>query len=418
MRASIITIGDELIGGETVDTNSVYLARRLGELGIGVVRIVSIADDADEISSELMRAVDEADLVFVTGGLGSTADDVTKCAVARATGREPFVDERLLSDLKERFKDHKGVQPYVLENLATLPGGSRPLENPVGAAAGLAVSFRDSTVYLFPGVPREMEAIFEGTVVGELRERRSDEFRKTRLVRTIGISESRIAERLEHMLPLPGISLGSLPRTAGVDLRLTATAGNEAEADSALEAAIEMMTGPLGRQVYSTEGEDLHVVVGRMLIEKRKTIAVAESCTGGLVAHLLTDVAGISASLERGIVSYSNEAKVESLNVDEALIRDHGAVSPEVADAMARCVRRLAGTDIGVSTTGIAGPAGGTEDKPVGLVYTALACDEGCTVSKNVFRGARTVVKQRAAAHVLDMIRCHLLDAEREQWTR
>jgi nicotinamide-nucleotide amidase len=411
MRASIITIGDELIGGETVDTNSAYLARRLGELGIGVVRIASVADDMDEISSELMRAVEETDLVFVTGGLGPTVDDVTKWAIARATRREPTVDESLLIELGERFKDYKGVQPDVLESLATVPKGSRVLNNPVGAAPGLAVPHKDRTIYVLPGVPREMEAIFETVIAGELKTRPLDEFRKTRLVRTIGLRESRIAEKIEPLMPLPGVMLGYLPRTTGVDLRLTVTTKHKADADSELDAAVEKITGPLKRHVYSTAGEDLNVVVGKMLIEKQKTIAVAESCTGGLVAHLLTDVAGISASLERGIISYSNRAKSENLHVDEALIRDHGAVSPEVAEAMARGVRQLAGADIGVSTTGIAGPAGGTRDKPVGLVYTALACEETCTVNENVFRGTRTIVKRRAAAHVLNMVRCHLLDA-------
>jgi nicotinamide-nucleotide amidase len=374
------------------------------------VRTVSIADEVDEISSEISRATRETDLVFVTGGLGPTADDVTKQAIARATGRELKVDRHLLGHLKERFKDYSGVRPDVIENLAALPEGSRALDNPVGAAAGLAVPHTGRMIYVLPGVPREMEAIFEGTIASELKARPHEEFRKTRLVRTVGIRESEIAEVLEPVMPLTGIVLGYLPRTTGVDLRLTAAATDEAAAGSALDEAVGRITGPLGRHVFSTEGEDLHVVVGKMLIARHKTIAVAESCTGGLLGHLLTEVAGISASFERGIIAYSNAAKAENLHVDQALIRDHGAVSPEVAEAMASGVRVLAGTDIGVSTTGIAGPSGGTDDKPVGLVYAALAYEGGTDVTKSVFRGTRDIVKQRAAAHVLDMVRCHLLD--------
>jgi nicotinamide-nucleotide amidase len=410
MRATIITIGDELLGGETVDTNSAYIARRLGELGVGVRSMVSVADRPEEISPVVDRAARESDLVVVTGGLGPTVDDVTKQAIALAAGRELKVDKQLLEHLEERFRDHSGVRPGVLESLAAVPEGARTLGNPVGAAAGLALTHKGTTIYVLPGVPHEMEAIFEGSIAAELKGLALDRFRKTRLVRTIGLRESVIAERLQPMMPLGGIALGYLPRTAGVDLRLTASAADEAGADSLLDEAVARIVGPLGQHVFSTEGEPLHTVVGRMLIERGMTIAIAESCTGGLVGHLLTEVAGISASLERDIVAYSNTAKAESLGVDRALIHEHGAVSAEVAEAMASGVRRLAGADLGVSTTGIAGPDGGTREKPVGLVYMGFAWEGGSQVAKNVFRGTREMVKQRAAARVLDMIRCHLLD--------
>ena len=417
MKATIITIGDELLGGETVDTNSAYIARRLGELGMAVAGTVSVADRVEEISAVLDRAARESDLVVVTGGLGPTEDDVTKQAVALATGRELEVDERMLKYLEERFRDDSGVRPGVLENLATLPRGSRALDNPVGAAAGLALAHMDTAIYVLPGVPREMEAIFEGTMAPELEGLTLREFRKTRLVRTAGLRESVIAERVRSVMPLQGVTVGYLPRTAGVDLRLTALAADRAGADSLLDQAILRITGPLGRHVFSTEGESLHRVVGRMLIERRMTIAVAESCTGGLVGHLLTEVAGISASLERDIVAYSNTAKAESLKIDEALILEHGAVSGEVAEAMACGVRQLAGTDLAVSTTGIAGPGGGTPEKPVGLVYIGLAWEGGSSVAKDVFRGTREIVKERAAGRALDMVRCHLL-GEHEAWKR
>jgi nicotinamide-nucleotide amidase len=351
-------------------------------------------------------------LIFITGGLGPTHDDVTKEAVARTIRRDLVADQGLLGRLRERFATYAATRPDVIENLAMVPQGSKIMHNPVGAAAGLRVDLEGTRIYVLPGVPCEMEAIFEDTIVAEVSGLSGGDFKKVRLVRTIGIRESEIAESLRDVMPGLGIELGFLPTATGVDLRLTASAHDEAAADKALDQATSAILPLVGRHVFSTRGEPLHVVVGNMLIGKAKKIAIAESCTGGLVGHLLTEVAGISQSLERGIIAYSNRAKVESLAVDEALIAEHGAVSSEVAQAMACGVRRLAQTDLGLATTGIAGPGGGTKEKPVGLVYTALADKRRCTVTENVFRGAREIVKQRAAVHALDVVRCYLLETE------
>lgn len=410
MKGAIITIGDEIVSGQTANTNASYISARLAEVGIGVLRTVSVGDTVERISAELCRAVADADLVFVTGGLGPTHDDVTKEAVALATGRRLVLDRSLLGYLEKRFISHAQARPDVIENLAMVPQGSRILENPVGAAAGLGMEYEGKRVYVLPGVPREMEAIFEGTIVGEISGLGRDDFRKTRVVRTTGVRESEIAESLKGVMARLDVEVGFLPTATGVDLRLTASAPNDDAADRALDRATAAIVPLVGKHVFSTCGEALHVVVGQMLIKTSRTVAVAESCTGGLIGHLLTEVAGISASLERGIIAYSDRAKIESVCVDEALIRDRGAVSPEVAEALARGVRRLARTDLGLATTGVAGPGGGTTEKPVGLVYAALADERGCTVSKNIFRGTRDIVKQRAAANALNMVRCYLLD--------
>lgn len=409
MRVTVLTIGDEIVGGHTVDTNAAYIARRLGELGLRVWQIASVGDDAGEIRAALERAT-ASDLVFVTGGLGPTHDDITKQVVAETTKRPLVIDADLQAALRLRFGGRAGARPEVIDSLATVPEGARLLDNPLGAAPGIAIDSEGTRIYLMPGVPREMEAVFEETIAAEIDALSKTEFTKSRLIRTIGLRESQIVEKLEDTMPSLGVSVGFLPAGGAVDLRLVASADDEEAAIAALESAAARIARVLGRNVYSTKGEDLNVVVGKMLIESGVTVAVAESCTGGLIGHLLTDVAGISACLERDVVTYSNRAKIDILGVAEALIGKHGAVSRQVAEAMAHGVRQAAGTHLGVATTGIAGPTGGSPEKPVGLVYVGLAHADGCTVTDNVFPGSREIVKVRAAVHALDLVRCHLLD--------
>jgi nicotinamide-nucleotide amidase len=291
------------------------------------------------------------------------------------------------------------------------PEGVRVIANPSGTASGLATVLGKARVYVLPGVPGEVEAIFASGLSKELARLPGRRFVLTRVIRTVGISESEISARLGAVHPGFRAKLAYLPEETGVALSLRAVAAGQAEALSAIDQATGLIVEELGDRVYSTSGEELHMVVGRLLIAEGKTIAMAESCTGGLVADLLTEVPGISACLERGVVTYSNKAKIEMLGVAPALLVDHGAVSAEAAEAMARGVRKAAGTVIGLSTTGIAGPGGGSEAKPVGLVYIGLAHERGVTASKHIFSGTRHSIKLRAAARALDMIRCHLLGA-------
>ncbi len=410
MRVTVLTIGDEVVGGHVVDTNAAYLARRLSELGFRMRRLASVGDDLDEISAEIRRAVTDSDLIFITGGLGPTRDDITKQAVARATGQPLVIDSGLHAKLVHRFSSRAGVRPEVIEAFSKIPEGARVLENPLGAAPGIAVEVGGKSVYLMPGVPSEMEAVFERDIVAEIAVFPKTGFSKSRLLRTIGLRESEIAEQVEDIELSPGVRLGYLPRSSGVDLRLVASGRDGPSAEKVLGEAAGALAQVLGRSVYSTKGEDLHVVVGGMLIARAATIAVAESCTGGLVGHLLTEVPGISACFRSDIVAYSDRAKVDSLGIDEELIRHHGAVSRQVAEAMAIGARQAAGTHLGLSTTGIAGPSGGSRQKPVGLVYLCLAHQDGCIVTDNVFRGTREAVKSQAAMHALDLVRRHLLD--------
>jgi nicotinamide-nucleotide amidase len=408
MQANILTVGDEIVSGHIADTNAVYLAGRISQLGIGVRRLSSVGDDVAEICGEIRSALEDADLVFITGGLGPTEDDVTKQAVARAVGRKLVVDRDLHARLAERGKGRKPVSPRVVEALALVPQGASTMGNPVGAAVGLDLEHEGRRLFVLPGVPREMKSIFEGAIVRLLKNMPKDEVSGTRIIKTTGIRESEIEADLAPVAGDLPVSLGYLPGPEGVDLRLTAVGADPGAVTGRLEEATQQILPLLGAYAFSAAGEDLNLVVGNALLERGITLAVAESCTGGLIGHLLTQVAGISACLDRVIVSYSNRAKTESLAVDGDLIEAHGAVSREVAQAMAEGVKRLAGTDLGLSTTGIAGPSGATKTKPVGLVYVGLAHAEGCVVSEHVFPGSREIVKLKAAVHALDMIRIHL----------
>jgi nicotinamide-nucleotide amidase len=412
MQAEILTVGDEIVSGYVVDTNAAYLATRIGELGIGVRRISSVGDDVAAICDEIRSALEGADLVFVTGGLGPTEDDVTKQAVARAVGRKLVVDREIHTRLAERGEGKRPVSPQAAEALALIPEGATTIGNPVGAAVGLDLQHEGRRLFVLPGVPREMKSIFEGAIVRLLKDMPKEEVAGTRVVKTTGIRESEITARLAAVAENLPIRLGYLPRPEGVDLRLTAQGADPGTVAAKLDEALAKILPLLGAYAYSAAGEELNLVVGNALKEQGVTLAVAESCTGGLIGHLLTQVAGISACLDRVIVSYSNRAKVESLGVSQDLIEKHGAVSREVAGAMADCVKRLAGSDLGLSTTGIAGPSGATKTKPVGLVYIGFAHAQGSVVSERVFQGNREIVKLKAATHALDMVRMHLADGE------
>jgi nicotinamide-nucleotide amidase len=408
VKSAIIAVGDEIVSGLKADINSSYLAARLGEMGISVSRIVAVGDRCDEIVRELREAARDCDLVIVAGGLGPTADDVTRQALAETLGTRLVLDGPALRRLEERFVRRGAKLPENMRVQAMLPEGARALPNPAGAAPVLAFMLGSSRVYAFPGVPGELRAIFGGDVSDELMKLPGRDFIKTITLRTIGLTESQISDALVEALPALEAKLAFLPEEVGVRLTLAAASTSEADALAALERARGMITAALGDRVYSASGEDLQTVVAALLKRTRRTLAVAESCTGGLICHMLTEVPGISAYFERGIVAYSNSAKLEAVGVDPGVLAERGAVSEEVAGAMARGIRARAKSDLGLATTGIAGPSGGTAAKPVGLVYMALAHESGCEVVRHVFLGGRRAVKMGAAARALDMVRCHL----------
>jgi len=411
MTAEVICVGTELCLGLTQDTNGPYVARRLAEMGHETTAISVVPDEVAAIADVLSRAIGRSDLVVLTGGLGPTADDVTRDAIAAATRRPFETNAESLSRLESFFRK-RGTRPSA-SNLrqAELPVGAFVLANTCGTADGFAVSVDGCLVAALPGVPVEMRAMFGALaeLVGTRLPGRQSCLR-TRILRTFGLPESVVDERLAHLLergrtPQVGLSVSR----GTVSVRITAEAPNPRQAERMLDAADEQIRDLLGDAVFGRDEATLEQVVAGLLIDSGLTIAVAESCTGGLIADMLTDTSGISASLLAAYICYADRAKTDVLGVPRDLITRHGAVSAEVARAMALAAAQCAGSDLAVATTGIAGPTGGTRTKPVGLVYTALADSGRVKVERHVFAPPRRAVKERAARVALNMVRLRII---------
>ena len=414
--AEIIAVGSELLVGGRVDTNSLFLTERLGGLGIAVRWKSIVGDDERDIADALRVSRRRAEVILVTGGLGPTRDDLTREAVARAAGRplqrRPEAAEAIVARLKGWGRVPAGGQLRQ----AFLPKGTDMLENPVGTAPGFSFRWNGRFVAVLPGVPREMEQMYDAVVVPKLIGP-SDSRLERRVVHTCGLIEAEVDRRLDGLLPpRTGISLGFLASPLGVMVSVTAV-GRPSLIGPRLHRAVGAIKRRLGRFVFAEGADTMEDVVGRELTQRGLTLAVAESCTGGLIGHRLTQVPGSSAYFDRGVICYSNAAKTALLGVPEAILARHGAVSAEAALAMAEGVRLRSGTHIGLSVTGIAGPGGGSERKPVGLVYIGLDARVGRgTDSKPMaqefrFHGDRATIKMRAAQAALNLLRERLMDA-------
>jgi nicotinamide-nucleotide amidase len=411
MRADILTIGDELLIGQVVNTNQAYIAEHLSALGITIGTMVTVGDDAEAILSAFAASWEHRDIVIVTGGLGPTHDDITKKAVCRFFRTDLVSNDDVRAHIASLLRGRSMRWTASAEEQTLVPRSARILPNPKGTAPGLLFEDQEKFFIVLPGVPYEMEAIMHGSVIPLLRSRTKGELVVHRTLRTTGIAESALAERLGNIEDIvQGASLAFLPSPLGVRLRISATATDNAAATAMVVSAENRIRQRAEQYIYGVETEELEEVLGRLLTERKMTIAVAESCTGGLIADRLTNVPGSSVYLERGVVAYSNTAKTAVLGVPEALIRTHGAVSQEVAEAMAEGVRRSAGTDIGIATTGIAGPAGATTEKPLGLVWIGYSDARETIALKFNFGADRLRVKQRASQAALELIRRHLLD--------
>lgn len=410
-EVEIVAVGNELLTGDTLDTNSRFLTRAVESLGLAP-RFKHVAGDREEdIVLVLREAASRADVVFVTGGLGPTEDDLTRKSVALAFGRRLIFHAELLEPIRVWFARAGLPMPPDNERQALLPSGAKPLPNPAGTAPGFILEEGRTSVIVLPGVPREMRGMYEASVHPYLASRfRGGEVWEVRIVRTTGVPESKVNELLGSLLDLSrNPQVGLAASDLGVDLRIRARAGSRDAARAMIDALVEEARARLGPAIYSETGEGLEQVAGRLLAERKKTLAIAESCTGGLVGARVTSVPGSSVYFERGVVSYSNESKEVLLGVPRAILAAHGAVSLETARAMAEGIRRLAGTDFGLSVTGIAGPTGGTAEKPVGLVCMALAVPDGETrVEENRFPGDREMIRARSAQAALDLLRRHL----------
>jgi nicotinamide-nucleotide amidase len=410
MKAAILAVGSEMLTPFRTDTNSLFITERLNTIGYDVRLKAVVGDDVGELARVLEDALAWADLVAITGGLGPTEDDITRDAVARALDVPLEVDEEIVERLKDRFARRGMTMPGINRRQAMVPRGATVLPNPNGTAPGLWVERGHAAILIMPGPPREMKPMLESAIVERLAARSAGHGLYRRVLKITGRAESDVDA---HAAPVYGkwttqpipISTTILAVLGQIELHLTARAVSRQEADAALEPAVKELEKALGPSVYSVDGRALEAVVGDLLRERQLTIACAESCTGGLLMSRLTDVPGSSDYVDRGVVCYSNRAKTELAGVPEAMIAEHGAVSEPVARAMAEGIRSRARSSIGVGITGIAGPGGGTPEKPVGTVAIAVVSDDDARVRTFQFIGDRAMVKFQAAQSALNLTR-------------
>lgn len=413
MKASILAIGSELLTPQRADTNALFLTRKLLEVGIEVVLRQTVADDLALLRAAFRHALERTELVIATGGLGPTEDDLTREAAAAALGRGLVRDVAYLAALKERFARYGRAMAAVNEKQADLIEGAQLLKNPRGTAPGQSIEQDGRLLVLLPGPPVEMEPMFDAEVLPLVATRAAGAVLKTRVLRIASMGESEVEQ-----LVAPIYKTFANPRTTilsapgQVELHLVAEARSDAEAEALIESLAAPIRAALPGRIYSEDGRELAEIVAAQLKQRKLTIALAESCTGGLLAARLTDVPGSSAWFERALVTYSNAAKIELLGVPAELIEERGAVDEEVARAMAEGARRSGRASIGVGITGIAGPDGGTPEKPVGLVYVALAGAAGDRTRRAHFPGGRERVRYQATQAALEMIRRGLMKLE------
>ena len=412
MKAYIITIGDEILLGNTLNTNAAYIGAQLFEISIPVIKTSVVGDDNSFILNELKYASEVADLILITGGLGPTHDDVTRKSIVDFFKTELIENSEVLEDIKTLFEKRKRKVTNVNIDQAKVPKFAEVIRNQLGTAPGLWIEKDDKIYVVMPGVPYEMEAMMGSTVIPKLKERISSEQKilLRKMILTTGIPESTLYERLGNIDDLLlGAKLAFLPNQFGVKLRLSVEGDDEKELKNKLMEVEQRIRSKAGRFIYGVGDDQLEAVVGRLLLEREYKIATAESCTGGLIGNMLTNISGSSKYFERGVICYSNAAKVEILKVNEDTLAEHGAVSMEVAMQMAEGVKSTSGADIGLATTGIMGPTGATADKPIGLVYIGYCDEKVCTAKKFNFGDDRSLNKQRTAQAALDFVRRQLL---------
>ncbi len=410
MKAHIIAVGSELLTPLRVDTNSLAITERLNAVGIDVQAKAVVGDDLTDLADAVRYAMAHADLVVMTGGLGPTADDVTREAVAAVLGLPLDEDEAIVDRIRRRFEARGWQMPEINRRQAQVPRGATLLANPNGTAPGLWIEHEGTGLLLLPGPPRELVPMLEAVIAERLVPRAGGVRLYRRVLKITGRAESHVDQIAQPIYAQwlqwePPIGTTILAALGQIELHLRMQSADPAQATSALDRASQELHEALGDAVFSIDGRSLEEVVGDLLRAGGWWIATAESCTGGLMASRLTDVPGSSDYVERGVVCYSNRAKVELLGVPESLIAGHGAVSEPVAQAMARGICERARVDIGVGITGIAGPGGGTDEKPVGTVAVAAAFREREMVKTFRFIGDRMRVKYQAAQAGLDMVR-------------
>lgn len=423
MNLEIVTIGDELLLGFTIDTNAAHLARELAALGVRIVRRATCGDDAESIKTAVREALERTGAVITTGGLGPTADDMTKPAIASIFGKGMVMDDAILDALKGRWRKRFNHElPVSNHQQAMVPDGCTILPNRHGSAPGIWLEDAQGRwVIMLPGVPREMRGMLGDTVVPALRDRlpKDGPVIRSRTLRTANIAESALADRLGELARgVNGLSLAYLPGVDGVDLRLTSWDRDARATTTALDEGAALVQARVEPWVYGEGDDDLAALMLAECAAREATLAVAESCTGGMLGMRLTAIPGSSRHFLGGTIAYANEVKTRELGVPADVIAEHGAVSEAVARAMATGVRLRFGSTIGLGITGIAGPGGGTPEKPVGTVWVAVDLDGDVQATRAVLPGDRHEIRWRAAQLVLDRLRkTFRRDQATEGWT-
>jgi nicotinamide-nucleotide amidase len=410
LSAEIIAIGSELLTPDKTDTNSLWLTGQLNEIGIEVKLKTVVGDDEARLEDAIRDALMRSDIVITTGGLGPTEDDITRKVSARSVGRELVYHEELEKDLIERFRRWGREMPEINKRQAFAIDGAEILPNPNGSAAGMLLEIDGKFFVILPGPPRENQPMFRDFVLPRLREKAGEISVKRKIMRVSGLGESAVDEKIapiygQYANPQTTI----LFNRTEIEIHLTAQGKTEAEADALNREVAAKIADALGAAVFAMDGETMEEIVGQILTERGETLSTAESCTGGLIAQRLTEISGSSRYFIEGVVAYANEAKTRALNVPKELIEQHGAVSAEVAEAMARGMRERAGTVYAVSITGIAGPTGGSEEKPVGLVFIGYADLEKTKSFKIILPGDRYLIRWRSSQAALDFLRRQIL---------
>jgi nicotinamide-nucleotide amidase len=417
MNAITLSIGDELVLGQTVDANSAWLSRELAALGCDVIAHVTVGDDQQAIVSAIVDAAGRCDLLFISGGLGPTKDDLTRQALAGVLNQPLEMNQSWLRQMEKMFQRLGRAMAESNRVQALIPRGARILRNTEGTAAGIDADFvssgssRSCRIFAMPGVPTEMRAMFHRAVAPELASAGGGRVIRSRTLHTFGVGESALGERLGDLMNRSrNPSVGTTVSGGGVSLRITSRGPNRSETEENLAHTIAECSRVLGDLIYGSDEQTLPLVIAELLTQGTlRRVSTAESCTGGLLAKMLTDVPGSSRYFQRGWITYSNEAKSEMLGVSANAISSHGAVSEEVVGAMADGARCKSGADFGLAISGVAGPDGGTPAKPVGTVCIGLAHPAGLVARTFMFPGDREMVRDRSAKMALTLLRYQLL---------
>lgn len=405
MKAEIVSVGTELLMGQIVNTNAQYISKALTNLGIDIFFISTVGDNAERLSETVKTALNRSDIVITTGGLGPTQDDITKEVVAQTMGIPLEFNAECMAEIEKTFKALGREMPPNNQKQAYFPKGCIIMPNPRGTAPGCIIEKNGKAAIILPGPPYEMNLMFENHVIPYLKTK-SKGIIVSHFIKVFGLGESYVADKISDLIDKQTVpTIATYCSTGEVQIRLSAKCNDPGEAEELIKPVEDEIVKRFGKGIYTIGEETLGEVVSNMLVQSNRKLAVAESCTGGLIASMLTDIPGSSRYFVESIVTYSNDSKVNRLNIPESLIRDCGAVSHETAVAMAKGVLKSSGADISLAVTGIAGPDGGSAEKPVGTVFIAVSDKDSTDCKKYHFRGNRARIRQLSALSALNLLR-------------